>query len=76
MGFFSIAASGGEATDAADSVSQCEAGSKGVASPKSRHVMFHTYQAAAANAASNPPEKTPPACKVLVLKISLVCVEK
>ena len=28
------------------------------------------YQAPIASAASNPPEKTPPACSVLTLKIS------
>src|SRR5579863_8942827 len=35
--------------------------------------FLRTYQAAASNAARKPPEKTPPACKVARLKISLGC---
>src|SRR5579872_1294591 len=40
MRFFTVAASGGEAADAADGVSQGEAGGEGVASSQRRHVMF------------------------------------
>ena len=40
MRLFAVAASGGEAADAADGVAESEAGGKGVAGAESGHVML------------------------------------
>ena len=69
-GLSSIAAACGETADPTDGVAQGEPRCERIAGRKRRHVVFADVPGSSKQRANQAARKTPPACSVLMLKIS------